>query len=233
MIDETTREISQGLEKPDWDPSFLNPIETPQPIGFAATVTISGVKHVLEASSEPELRQKESELYCRLFSQPAAGSEQTRDSHGRFTPAEQDRADEAAEQDAALRMRILRGEDGVDNLVEDFMQSRAIDPEALREVSAQTYQKKWTSATQEFLASSDWPGGETNKQKLGELVFAIGATDKPSAETLRAAYQHMKKNNLLVENGEMARTQRIANARTSEELRDAVGYRGDTALWGR
>jgi hypothetical protein len=243
-----SEELSRGLIKLDWDESFRIAVETPQPTGFAKTVTVNGVKHIIEGASESEVAQAELALYHQLFQPAAAGTEpQPRDpSTGKFrAAADQDRsvvvADPALEaaRQAELRAQMVRGEISVD---EFMLQSGAlnrvlaaenIDVNALREITAQKYEQNWATATQEFLASSDWPGGEINRQRLGETLISMGATEKPSVDNLRRAYQILKDKNMIAETVEAIQAQKISAARTPEELRDAIGYRGNTALWGK
>jgi hypothetical protein len=223
-----SREIEQGLVREDWDKSILIPVKQPEPSGFAATVTIAGTKYTLEADSETSLRQKEIDLYRQVFAQPAEETDQQRrdPATGPFRgTAEQQRIADAAANDDT---RQIEGD-----IIERALRERGIDPEALQEVSSQQYNKKWQSATQEFLQSSDWPGGDENRQKLGEVLIAMNATDKPSVQTLRTAFEHMKKNNLLVENAEVSQQNRLAAAKSPEEIREILNYRGDTAMWNR
>jgi hypothetical protein len=242
-----SEEQKRGLIKLDWDESFRIPVETPIPQGFAKTIVIGNVKHLLESDSQQGLAEAEVNLYRKTFAQPAAGTEQQRDpATGQFrATADQDRSAAAADpaleaaRQAELRAQMVRGEISVD---EYMLQSGAlnrvlaaenIDVNALRDITAQKYEQNWAKVTQEFLASSDWPGGEINRQRLGETLISMGATEKPSVDNLRRAYQILKDKNMLVPNAEVERAQKIAQARTQEELRDAIGYRGNTALWGK
>ena len=230
--------IKQHLVVPDiYNPQVLLPVEPGmQPRSFAKSVTVNGVKHILEGATETELLQNETALYRRLFSEPAsAGTEQPRDpATGQFraTAEQNNNSATQVERDAELRARILRGDATNDDLVEHYLQSRGIDPAALQKITTQAYQENWNAAVQDFLASSDWPGSEANMRRLGDKLIEMGATDKPSVETLQRAYAELKKNNQLVENEEVAREKKIASARTPEELREALGYQGNM-LWGR
>ena len=144
-----------------------------------------------------------------------------------------------AARQADLRGQMIRGEISVDEYalqsgaMDRVWAAQDIDVNALRDISVQKYQQNWATATEEFLQSSDWPGGEQNKKRLGEVLISMDAIDKPSVETLRKAFDFMKQHNMIVENAETVQAQKIAQARTPEELKDAIGYRGNTALWGK
>ena len=86
--------------------------------------------------------------------------------------------------------------------VAEALRHAGIDPDALREVSNEMYQTKWKNATEDFLAGSDWPGGQANMKRLGETILEMGMTDNPSAETLTAAYKTMRDKNLVAPNEE-------------------------------
>src|SRR5579863_6862441 len=129
------QELARGLRVPDaFDETLLHLVDTPQPRGFAKVVTVNGVKHVLEGSTETELLQNEVKLYHELFQPAAAGTEQqprdpatgqfraTADQDGNAASAA-DPALEAARQ-ADLRAQMLRGEISVD---EYALQSGAIE----------------------------------------------------------------------------------------------------------
>jgi hypothetical protein len=243
-----SQELAQGLRVPDaFDETLLHLAPIPQPRSFAKTVTVNNVKHILESDSAEGLVEAEVNLYRHIFEPPAANvTVQPRDPEtGPFrATAEQERAAAAADpsleaaHQADLRGQMIRGEISPEEFaiqsgaMDRALQQSGIDPEALREVSHQKYEQNWATATQEFLASSDWPGGTDNMKRLGDTLISMGATEKPSVETLRRAYDHLKKNNLLVENAEAAREKKIAQARTPEELRDALGYQANM-LWGR
>jgi hypothetical protein len=244
-----TEEINRNLVKPDWDPSFLNPVEAPKHRGYATTVNVNGQKIILEAESELELHQKEIETYRKLFASPAAaGTEQPRDpATGQFrATADQERA-AAASVDAAakveLDLKFKRGEISAAEYIEqsgavkDYLAKEGVSIDALKTAVDQTqtasYEQSWAQATEQFLASSDWPGGTENQKRLGETLIAMGATKEPSVKTLRRAYDHLKKNNLLVENAELTQQKRLSEAKTPAEIREILGYQGTMALWGK
>jgi hypothetical protein len=240
-------ELSRGLIKLDWDESFRIPVETPQPTGLARSVTIAGKSFVIEGKTELELEQNQTALYRRVFAEPAAGTEQPRDpASGQFrATADQERA-AAASVDAAakveLDLKFKRGEISAAEYIEqsgavkDYLAKEGVSIDALKTAVDQTqtasYEQSWAQATEQFLASSDWPGGTENQKRLGETLIAMGATKEPSVKTLRRAYDHLKKNNLLVENAELTREKRLAEAKTPAEIREILDYRGPSGIWG-
>jgi hypothetical protein len=235
--------LSQGIvekdpfDKDGTDWSTMHVIERPQPRAFATVVTIDGVKHVLEAGTEQELLAKETELYRAALAAPAATTEQPRNSAGQFVSQAEIDAEAArvAELASVNPMHRIEAE-----LVERALANQGISIATLREVEGMKFQNSWAEATAEFLrtAGADWPGGE-NMDVAAQLIAENGLEDKPSAETLAAVWNHMKDNNLTVENSafaaEEAREKAIRDAKTPDELRAAVGYKdpSSSGLWGR
>ena len=54
--------------------------------------------------------------------------------------------------------------------------------------------------------------------------------DQPSAETLAAVWNHMKENGLAAPNEEFETAHKIGNARSVEEIREALGGRSSSML---
>ena len=254
-------ELNQGKISLDWDSAYRIPIEETPQTSFESTVTIAGVKHVLEAGSETELREKEVELYRAVFAKPAASNEPVRDAQGRFT-ADQTRAantDAVAaaatisdEEKNNLQTQLQLGQISVAEYLEqsgaitDFLAKQGVPIEALKsqieEKQAASFARSWEQATAEFLASSDWPGGEQNKNNLSIVIGELNLIDSPSADSLRRAYEVLKAKNALVEPPEFAASKqaaeqaariaaRIAAATTPAEIRDAL--HGNAAIWDR
>ncbi len=260
QIKEILREaaIKQNLVVPDiYDPNVLLPVEPGSaPRSFAKTVTVNGQKTVLEATTELDLAQRETEFYRQLFAQPAAGAEQPRDSQGRFTAdhsrnanqhrtlpdtvRSDDPAAEAARQ-ADLRTKMLSGAITVDQYmvqsgaVERALSEAGISPAALREVSDQRYQQSWQASVDEFLKSSDWPGGQENLKLLGEKLIEMNATDTPSVEVLQRAYVDLKRANRLTANPETVLERKLADCKTPAEIREALSGAGlyHGGLWDK
>lgn len=63
--------LDQNLVRPDWDPSYLIPVEpSAAPRGFARTVTIDGRKHVVERATEIQLEKAVGDLYRAQLTPP-------------------------------------------------------------------------------------------------------------------------------------------------------------------
>jgi hypothetical protein len=232
-------EISRGLVKPDWDPTFLNPVEPPQPTGLARSVVIAGQKFVIEGKTETELAQNEANLYRKVFAQPAATAqteEQPRNERGQFVRAEDAAA--KAELDLAFKRGDISASDYLQRsgAVADYLANAGVPLEELKasvaEKQSQKFNQSWADATAEFLSHSDWPGTEINRTKISETIMALGLVDSPSVESLQRAYDHMKKNNLLVANPATELANKINSCNDPAELRQILNYRGDSSVWG-
>ena len=236
--------IDQKLVRRDWDPNILTPNDPgTAPRGYAKTVTVNGVKHILESSDEAGLLAQENEIY-RQAMEPTVTTQQTeqpRDTAtGRFT-AEPVVTDDAK---AALSLQFQLGQISASDYLEqsgavaDYLEKQGIP---LDELKAQVQEKQearqvqsWEAATEEFLrssAGSDWPGGE-NMNIAGRLIQENGLTDKPSAETLTAVWNHMKENGIAVENKEVTARERISSANSVEQIRELLRPNG-SGLFGK
>src|SRR5665213_1169193 len=149
--------VTQGLAVRAWDTSILEPVEQAlAPRVYATTVQINGVKHLLEAPTQAELDRKETALYRAALqggtNEPAAVV--SRDPQDRFT------AEPVASVPAAPPEP--RADASIDAAVEAYLRNQGIEPEALKEISAQQHTKSWQDASAEFLRTSYWPGSEPN-----------------------------------------------------------------------
>ena len=217
--------VDQGLATRAWDSSILEPVEQAlAPRAYTTTVQINGVKHILEASTQEGLNRQETALY-RAALQGGTNEPTPRDPQGRFT-AEPKASVPAVSSEP-------RADAAIDTAaIEAYLRAQHIDPEALKTVSGEQAKQKWEKATQEFLRTSDWPGGEANKRALGEKLIEMKA--EPSANSLRRAYEELKRSNSLSENPELALEKKIAGARDAGELREILGqHYGGTSMWGR
>jgi len=233
--------LAQHVVVPDaFDPNVLHQVEPgTAPRKFAQTVEIGGVKRIFEGNSELEVAQQVNEFMRQTFAQPAATMQQndpTRDERGRFVSAEE------AVAKAELELKFKRGEIDTatylaqSGAIESYLATQGIDPDALREVSGQKFQNSWADATSTFLNSpegADWPGGQENVKIAGQLLEEHGLVDNPSAETLASVWKYMKENNLAVENSEVIAQQRIADAKSPEEIRAALGRDSSSFFGGR
>jgi hypothetical protein len=238
--------IRQGLfAQAEKDPSILLPTQKAldmeaglivQPL--TRTISVNGVSHTLEGTDEASLTRAEVELYKQVF----ADVNPTRDAHGRFVADQGKAAEEAAAAEAQnavakaeLELKFKRGEiSTVDYLaqsgaIEEYLGVSAEDLRAAAtEKSHQRITNDWVTATTQFMSTPEgrtWPGGERNKEKMAEILEQMGAD--PNAENLKRAYQYMKENNLLVASEhdvEAERNRRINDARTLEEMKEAVRY---------
>jgi hypothetical protein len=172
--------------------------------------------------------------------QPAVTVEpeaQPRNERGQFVSAD----DIAAK--VELELRFKRGDiDAATYLAESgaidqYLASQGITLQDLKQNADKNYEANWEASTTTFLSRHpEWVGGQENLQRMGETLSSLGLTDSPSVESLEAAYAELRSQNRIAENPEVraARDQdeRIANARTPEELRAALG-RGSASLFGR
>lgn len=246
-------EIQRGLVRPDWDPDILVPVEPgTAPRGFAKTIVVGNVKHLLESDSELGLAQAETALYHKLFAEPAATttqSEQPRGTDGRFVEQTPTNADDQAHVAhlAELELKFKRGEISAKDYIQqsgavsEYLEQAGVPLDELRASVAEkqndAFQNSWVSATERFIENHpEWPGTDTNRDILGTIVTEQNWLDEDPLEALEAAYKHAVENELLVENPQVAAHQRIASANSPEEIRAAVGYHdhGQTSgLFGR
>jgi hypothetical protein len=227
--------VEQRLVVPDaYDASILLPVEQgTAPQKFAKAVIVNGVKHIIEGNSELELEKAESAFYRKQFEQPpVTHSEQPCSDHGRSV------SDEDAAAQADLRLRIMRGETTVDQAVGEYLQAKGIPLEDLKasvaEKQNQRLAQSWEQSVEEFLkspAGQDWPGGQENLKRIGQVLESNNLTDaEDKVAALAQAYEYLKSTNRLVANEEVEMHTRIANAKTPEEIRAALG-RGSSTLW--
>jgi hypothetical protein len=221
--------VDQRLVVPDrYSPDILLPVDPGTPKAHAKTVTIAGKTHVFEAATEAEADAQLLAFFRQNFgNQPTEQpAERPRDSDtGRFV-ARNDEPDPVAASEIELRFR--RGEISTEDYlaqsgaIERHLEANGVSIEALQAATAERTTASWQSATEEFLKTSDWPGGEINLQRMSEVLKNMGATDYPNVENLKSAYEYMKANGLIAENPELAARERIASATTPEELRAAA-----------
>jgi hypothetical protein len=219
-----------------------------QPTKFARTVVIAGQKFILEGASESELDRREIEARkVAEGQQTQQQDEPARDSNGRFV--KQTDAEEAAAQqrfvDAAdLQLQFQRGELTVQEYLERSgvlaeAVEKALDEQGVSELvqerQGQKLQQSWESATAAFLeANPSWEGGEQNKTLIGNLLAENGLTDaEDKLQAMQDCYDYAKKNNLLVRNPEVEQHKAISNARTREEIDEALGRsQRMNQIWG-
>jgi hypothetical protein len=238
--------LDQNLVRPDWDPSFLIPVEpSAAPRKFAKSITVDGQKRIFEADSELELERSIGDYFRALQgaqeTNPArqqAEQTQPRNQHGQFTTQED--ADRANQLELVRRteldLKFKRGEVSAADFIEQsgavdaYLEKAGVPLEDLRASVAEKqndrYTQSWADATEEFLHSSagaDWPGGE-NMNIAGRLIQENNLTDKPSVETLVAVWNHMKENSLAVENADASYQRELQEAQSPEQI-NAVNHK--------
>lgn len=222
-----------------FNPDILIPVDPasiPQPKAFARTVVIQGQKFILEGGSESELDRREIEARKVAEAQPT--DQPVRDANGRFVKQPTDAEDAAAQQrfvDAAdLQLQFQRGEINVEEYlersgvlgeaVEKALDERGVS-EIVQERQGQKLQQSWESATAAFLeANPSWEGGEQNKTLIGNLLAENGLTEaEDKLQAMQDCYNYARQNNLLVANPEVDQYRAIENAKTREEMDNALG----------
>jgi hypothetical protein len=108
-----------------------------------------------------------------------------------------------------------------DAAVEEYLQTRGIDPTALQEVSEKKYQDSWREATDAFLANHpDWQGGQENLKVIGEILVQSELEDAPDKlDALERAYVHALENGWLTENPELVQLRAVSEANDHESIR--------------
>lgn len=209
--------VQLGAGVPDEiDPNIIHLAEPAgtEPRPFVATVTVDGKSYQFTGASAAEAQeamiafttgrvqqqqqQEPEKKPLELVYDPLAKA--YRDSSGRFVSDQvaqniiQRHEQEASQSyqdaalDAELRLKMARGEI---SLTDAFAQ---IEPK----VQARREQRSWAAATEQFLASdrgSDWIGDDgsgKNLERIGNKLAELGLADKPSVESLAAAWESMK-----------------------------------------
>lgn len=194
--------VEQGHVMRDWDPELFVELNPPTPKRFARTITVNGQQHVLEADSEQGLLEQETAFYRSVFSNEPS-SEQSSQQQTHSTAVEQPSSEP---------------------VLDSYMRSIGIDPDKGRNQSVVT---EWANATQQFLERHpDWEGGDENRRSIQNAIIALGLTDRPSLETLEAAFQEIVRTENYFENPELAEKRSnataIANATSIDEIRSAA-----------
>jgi hypothetical protein len=201
------REVAAGLRVPDsMNGDILHEIDrsmlsaTPQTVSVTiAGKTYSGTQEEVDAALAAQFRQPEA--------QPA------RNPNGTF-----------AKQPEPTPTPVTAAANKIANsVVNDALAAEGISIEDLREFSAgrqldRTEVIDWGVAAERFKAGpgADWPGGEHNREVLGETLKLLGlteATDKVAA--LSVAWEHMK--------ARQSQHEAIESAQTPQQLREALG----------
>jgi hypothetical protein len=197
-------ELSHGLRvRDELNPERLH--EVVQEEQAAPKFSIKIGDETFTADTTEELAAKsEAALVARVqkTQADAAAGDQARNKNGTFR----------------AQPRVTDGADEITNdLVTKALQAQGIDMDALKDASDnKKYEKSWASATNEFLKSTpDYPGGEELQQRMAARLLDLGLTDKPSAESLRAAYDSIS--------AEAGQYLALQKATTSEEIQQIIG----------
>jgi len=229
--------LDQNLVRPDWDPSFLIPVEqtATQPRRFAKTEEIAGKKIVFEGDSEIEVERQIGAAYkVAATLQPTETQqtiEQPRNERGQFVAAEQTVSDE---QKAALQLQFQLGQIDVETYLD---KSGAIEKHIeRREQAART--TGWESATESFLQSAEgasWPGGSEALARIGQIIQDSGLVDTfDKLDALKQAYALMQQEESEVTAREKLSeaSQRISEATSAEEIMEVLRPNG-SGIFGR
>ena len=80
----------------------------------------------------------------------------------------------------------------------------------------------WKSATETFLASSDWPGGDRNREQLGLRLIALGLTNaEDKVQALKDAYASMRESNALFDDVSAEQAKKLAENASPQEILQA------------
>jgi len=221
--------VEQGLATRDYySPDVLIPTELAgaAPKRVAKTVTVDGVKYIIEGATETELAQKETALYQKLFVQPAITEqtqEESRSDGGQFVSAE------ATAAKAALELAFKRGDISASEYLQrsgavaEYLANAGVPLEYLKasvaEKQNQKFQQSYQDATQTFIARHpEWQGGDRNRETLGRIILEQDLTNGDPLKALEQAYEHARKNNMLVENPEVAYHREMEAVRSHEDI---------------
>jgi hypothetical protein len=233
--------IDQKIVTPDaYDPNVLLEVEPgSQPRAYAKRITVNGVTHLIEGSSETDLLAKENAFFKEQFTATTQQHEQPRDAAD-AAKAAQDELFRRSE----LELKFKRGELSAADYLEqsgavaEYLEKAGVPLEDLQasveEKQNTRMRQSWEEATEAFLNSpegQDWPGGEENLTRIGNLLQKMDATEEPSVENLAIAYKWLRDNNQIVPNPETETQSKIASAKTPQEIREALG-RGSSSLFG-
>lgn len=86
--------------------------------------------------------------------------------------------------------------------IDRYLESKGVKVDELKDVVEERKGKKeadaWENATNEFLASSEWPGGTTNQKLMGYKLIELGLNNTPTAASFQKAYEALKEDGILV-----------------------------------
>jgi hypothetical protein len=243
--------VAQGA-KPGSDPMYLDTsgmtVHSSLVPTFKRVEVIQGVPRTFEGTSEADLTSKIVQAYRDLdpTTPSNGGADRQRDDRGRFSTQPVAVTDV---EKTDLELQFKRG----DISTADYLRRSGALDEYAREkwgidtdaVATNHQMKTMQQATEEFLnseAGATWPGGQENLRRMTRILAdnseALGL-DKGdlTSDMIAKAYAHMRENNLLAENEEVAaeNAKRISEASSPEELRAAANAalgRGSSGWFG-
>jgi hypothetical protein len=209
-----------------YSPDILLALDRPAPgtpTAFVKTVTVEGTTHHFEGATDAEANEKLLAFVRETANEPAERPRERDSESGRFV-ARTDDPVAMAELEIKLRTGQISTEQYLSEsgAIERHLEAQGVSIEALKAATNERTTAGWQSATQEFLQTSDWPGGERNRDLLGQVLIKMGAAESPNAENLKRAYQYMRDNDLLVPNAELEAVKAIGAATSPEALRAAA-----------
>jgi hypothetical protein len=245
----------QGLVQKDaCNPSVLIPtaLANNAPRKLAKVITINGTKHIIEGADEAEVAANEAALYRHIFApKNTTQQDQQREANGRFTSP----ADKQAQEAEAVRLAKVEQDyrAGILSTDDYLLQSGAIDRAlTARQQQEQSYAQSWAQSVEQFLASSDWPGGKENMKILGQILAENNLTDaEDKVAALQTAYKHAVENKLLVKTSEQQRLEseaalreKLKNVNDPAQLRaitlqhygadpNSAGWERNSGMFGR
>jgi hypothetical protein len=226
----TTRDI--------FSPDVLIPtaLADAAPKAFAQRVTVDGKAVFIQGESPEDLEQKVAD-FVRSQTQPAATEtrvEQPRNERGQFTAAEISTLDAAKKAELLLQFQLGQIDAATyleqSGEVADYLAKQGVPLEEVKQIVAERegarFEQSWSDAVSEFLqspAGRDWPGGQENLKTISEILKANNLEDaEDKVGAIAAAYEFIKKNELLAENPETTAHQRIASASSFEAVVEAA-----------
>jgi hypothetical protein len=138
-----------------------------------------------------------------------------------------------ADELAALSIRMSQGDPSAleefiekGGVVDKILEKRGIKPEELKKVMEQDrsndFQRRFDTARDEFLKSSDWPGGTRNGKLMGYKLVELGLADNPSKDNFQKAYDALKAEGLLDARVEETTTTTTTTETKTEPVKAAV-----------
>lgn len=189
-----TNEPARGADGRFVSQQQPTPQATPEPREFKQTVLIHGKPLEFTANS---LEQLEAVIEnAKVVADQFADTSTTAPD---LDPAAAHEAELVRRAD--LELRLTRGEISVAEAVDQYLAQRGVDVDALAEATLRNETESWQEASEQFLAQSDWPGGQRNLALISDTIQKLGLLDSDDkVAALQQAYDHMKSRGLLFEN---------------------------------